>query len=94
MVWRAGRNFGFALVPCSFGGFGFAFHSCCLFDSYSCDAVTFQLFYRVAAAFVFETVAQVWDALQSRQDESGEGFEAGVARERQGVFGFQVADVD
>ena len=61
-----------------------------LFDLHSGDAVAFQLFDRVAAAFVFEgLVAQVRDALQAGEDESGQGFETGVAREESGRIRFR-----
>src|ERR1035438_4731248 len=58
------------------------------------DAVAFQLFCCVAAAFIFEGIAQRWNLLQAGQNESGQGFESGVAREGQGVLGFQIANVD
>src|ERR1700691_953642 len=74
--------------------FGFVFGAFYLFDLYFCDAVTFHLFYRVAVTFVFEGFAQIWDALQAGQHESGQGFESGVAGQEQAVLGFEVADVD
>ena len=57
-------------------------------------AVTFHFFYCVAVTFVFEGFAQVRDALQAGQDESGQGFEAGVAGQEQAMLGLEVADVD
>ena len=71
----------------------FAFYVFYLFDLNLCDAVTFHLFHRVAVAFVFEGLAEVWDALQAGEDESGEGFESGVAWQGQAMLGFEVADV-
>ena len=56
--------------------------------------MTFHFFDRVAVAFVFEGLSQVRDALQTSQDESGEGLESGVARQEQAVLSFEVADVD
>src|SRR5580693_7752832 len=54
--------------------------------------MTFHLFDRVAMGFVFEGFAQVRDALQAGEHESGEGFEAGVAGQEQAVLGFEVAN--
>ncbi len=75
-------------------GFGFVLYVFQLFDLHFCDAVTFHFFDGVAMAFVFERLAEVRDALQAGQDESGQGFESGVAGQEQAVLGFEVADVD
>src|ERR1022692_412592 len=63
------------------------------FDLYFCDAMAFHLFDGVSAVFVFKRLAQVRDTLQAGQDESGEGFEPGVAGQEQAVLGLEVADV-
>src|SRR5208282_5971571 len=70
------------------GSFGFALNVGRFLDSDSGDAVTVELFHRVAAAFVFEALSQGRNPLQPRQDESGESFETGVARQSQAVFSF------
>ena len=51
-------------------------------DFYLGDAVAFHLFHGVAVALVFEGFAQVRNLLQAGEDESGQGFESGVARQQ------------
>src|SRR5215469_715550 len=81
------------LVADAFGGFGFTFYFGRLLYTHSGDAVAFQLFDGVAAAFVFETVAHIGDSLQAGEDESRQGFEPCITRQCQSVFGFEVADI-
>src|SRR5579862_7032000 len=73
--------------------FRFSFYLRRLLDSYSRDAVAFQLFNRVAPAFVFERLAQRWDMLQARQNESRQGFESDIARQNQPVLRFEVTNI-
>src|SRR5450432_3380706 len=75
-------------------GFGFVFCFGRFFYSYFGDAVALQVVDGEAAAFVFEGVAQLRDALQPGQNKSGQSFEASLTRESQAIGGFQVADVD
>jgi hypothetical protein len=55
--------------------------------------VTFHLFHGIAVSFVLERLAEVRDSLQPRQNESGESFEAGIARQEQTMLGFKVENV-
>src|SRR5215469_15222963 len=81
------------LVADALGGFGFTFYFGRLLYAHSGDAVAFQLFDGVAATFVFETVAHIWDSLQAGEDESRQRFEPCITRQCQSVFGFEVADI-
>src|SRR6266852_2713610 len=67
------------LVSCMLGAFRLVLDILYFFNLYFRDAVAVHIFHSVAVAFVFERFAEVRDALQAGQHESGEGFESGVA---------------
>src|SRR5579871_2007247 len=73
------------------GGFSFAFHLGHFLDSYPCDAVTFHLLDRIAAAFELEGIAQHRDALQAGEDEPRERFESRIAGQGYAVLSLQVS---
>ena len=55
--------------------------------------MTFHLFDGVAVAFVFERFAEVRDALQAGEHETGQGFETGVAGQEEAVLGLEVENI-
>src|SRR6478609_10359519 len=55
--------------------------------------MAFDFFYRIAASFVFEAVAGVWNSLQAGQDEPGERFKSGVAGEDEAIFCFEISNI-
>src|SRR2546423_15015892 len=81
----------FRSIPTLLRGFGFYFG--CLLDSDPRYAVAFQLFDGVAAAVVFERVAQAGNLLQAGENESGQGFETGISRNCETVLGFEIANI-
>src|ERR1700722_13547013 len=55
--------------------------------------IAFHFFDGIAMAFVFEGFAEIGNALQACENESGEGFESGIAGQDQVVLGFEIANV-
>src|ERR1700692_546094 len=80
-------------IPGLLRGLGFAIDIFRFFYLDFGDTVTFHLFDGIAMAFVFEGFAEVRNALQSGQYESGEGFKSSIAGKEQVVLGFEVTNV-
>src|SRR5882672_4577629 len=65
-----------------------------LFDLDPGDAVAIDLKDGVAVAFIFEGLTLTRDSLQAGEDEAGERFESGIARQGELILRFQVANAD
>src|SRR5690348_10433821 len=64
------------------------------FDFHAQDAVAVHLQDGVAAAVEFKALAAFGNFAQLRHDESGQGFKAFFARQKDVVLGFQVAQIE
>ena len=63
-----------------------------LFNFHLGNTVAIEFLHGVAVPFVFETLTLPWNLLQPGEDEAGQGFESGIARQEQLILRFKIAN--